>query len=241
MEIALLALIAEGTDLSLGAAMLREWYLMAPLVLVSIAVTVIGVERFLFMNKAAEQSKALFEQVTSMAQSGGKAQEIVALSENAFSGSLYKALYEGPFHPQATAAAVERSRANEVALCKKSLWFVGTMGNLAPFFGLFGTVIGIIQAFMQMAKTGGGGLQTVGPGIATALITTAAGIFVGIIAVFIFNLLNVKAGKIGHDLKNFGEQVYEQRLIRLAQAAKAPIRRAGDVGQAAHSEGAAAS
>lgn len=242
----LLALIAAegGTDLSIGKQVLKEWYLILPLVLASIAVMVIGIERFLFLKKADEQAAELHDQVMQRVNAGGKSQEILALAEQGFSGGIYKALYEGPFHPQVTAAAMERSRSADVAACKRALWFVGTMGNLAPFFGLFGTVIGIINAFIDMAKSGGaGGLAVVGPGIATALIATAAGILVGIFSVFIFNFLNVKIGKLGTDLKHFAEGAYEARLLRLSQQprpgapAAAPGRRASD---APASQGAAA-
>ncbi len=234
----LVALLAEGesAEFSIFGAMLREWYLMLPLVAASIAIVVISVERFLFVKKATEQATALAEQIGQIVANGGKPQEIVNVAETAFSGTMYKALYEGPFHPQVTASAMERARANDIAACKKGLWFIGSMGNLAPFFGLFGTVIGIIQAFIKIAQTGGGGFSAVSQGISTALVTTAAGIFVGILAVFAFNYLNVFIGKLGAALKNHGEEAYEARLIRASQAraaaapAGAPARRVSDVG-----------
>lgn len=214
---ALIAAEAQGAEFSILGAMVREWYLIVPLVLCSIAIMVIGVERFLFVRKAAEQAAALFEQVKQMAESGARGAEIAAAGEQAFSGGMYKALYEGPFHPQVTAAAMERARANDVASCKKGLWFIGSMGNLAPFFGLFGTVIGIIQSFIQIAREGSGGFATVSAGISTALVATAAGIFVGILAVFVFNYLNVLVGKLAASLKNYGEEAYEQRLLKISQ------------------------
>lgn len=224
--VGLLAAEEGGQEFSIFGAMLREWYLIMPLLAASIAIMVIAVERYLFVKKATEQAQALKEQVDQIAASGGKPQEIVNVAETAFSGGMYKALYEGPFHPQATAQAMERARTNDIAACKKGLWFVGSMGNLAPFFGLFGTVIGIIQAFMKIAETGGGGFAAVSQGISTALVTTAAGIFVGILAVFAFNYLNVFIGKLAGLLKNFGEEAYEARLIRVSQArAAAPAAR----------------
>lgn len=64
---------------------------------------------------------------------------------------------------------------------------LGTIGSIAPFVGLFGTVLGIIKAFMDIASHSGGGLEVVASGIAEALITTAVGLFVAIPAVIGYN------------------------------------------------------
>jgi biopolymer transport protein ExbB/TolQ len=64
---------------------------------------------------------------------------------------------------------------------------LGTIGSIAPFIGLLGTVIGIIRAFIDMAIHSGGGVEVVASGIAEALITTAFGLFVAIPAVIGYN------------------------------------------------------
>ena len=82
------------------------------------------------------------------------------------------------------AAAVERER------LEARLAFLGTLGNNAPFVGLFGTVIGVIQAFEQLGAGGGSGQsvsQAVMTGIAEALIATAVGIAVALPAVAFYN------------------------------------------------------
>ncbi len=70
---------------------------------------------------------------------------------------------------------------------KKGLGFLATIGSTAPFIGLFGTVVGIINAFRSIAATGSGGMSVVSGGIAEALVSTALGIFVAIPAVMAFN------------------------------------------------------
>lgn len=75
------------------------------------------------------------------------------------------------------------------------LGVLGTLGNNAPFIGLFGTVIGIIRAFHDLgggAGDSGGGIQTVGVGLSEALVATAVGLMVAIPAVFFFNYFNKK-------------------------------------------------
>ncbi len=91
--------------------------------------------------------------------------------------------------PDAVAEVVhgqmERSRLDY----ERRLAFLGTLGNNAPFIGLFGTVLGIIRAFADLsANPGAGGAGTVMAGIADALVATAVGLFVALPAVVMFNL-----------------------------------------------------
>lgn len=71
---------------------------------------------------------------------------------------------------------------------ERNLSVLGTMSNIAPLLGLFGTVIGIIRAFADIARTGSGGGAVVAMGVSEALMTTAAGIVVAVIATICFNL-----------------------------------------------------
>ncbi|MDH3199115.1 MAG: MotA/TolQ/ExbB proton channel family protein [Candidatus Krumholzibacteria bacterium] len=79
---------------------------------------------------------------------------------------------------------------------KRGLWVIGTVGSLAPYVGLFGTVVGIIRAFGDMAEHGAGGFEVVAAGISEALIATAAGLAVAIIALVFFNFLQTRVGAI---------------------------------------------
>lgn len=86
------------------------------------------------------------------------------------------------------------SRAEIGAGLKKRIWIIGTTGSLAPFVGLFGTVVGIIRAFADMAEHGSGGFAVVAAGISEALIATALGLGVAIVALAFYNYLNVRIG-----------------------------------------------
>ena len=83
--------------------------------------------------------------------------------------------------------AIDRVKEREVATMKKGLGGLASISSAAPFIGLFGTVIGIINAFRSMAASGQGGLGSVSAGIAEALFTTAVGLAVAIPAVMAFN------------------------------------------------------
>ena len=90
---------------------------------------------------------------------------------------------------ESVARALERQAAREVQGFKRGLGVLATVGSTAPFVGLLGTTMGIVNSFQQMAASGSGGLATVSAGIAEALITTAFGLLVAIPAVMAFNFL----------------------------------------------------
>jgi biopolymer transport protein ExbB/TolQ len=90
---------------------------------------------------------------------------------------------------ESVARALERQALREVQSLKRGLGLLATVGSTAPFVGLLGTVMGIVNAFQMMAVSGSGGLGTVSAGIAEALVTTAFGLLVAIPAVMAFNFL----------------------------------------------------
>lgn len=83
--------------------------------------------------------------------------------------------------------SIDRVKEREIADLKKGLGGLATIASAAPFVGLFGTVIGIINVFATMKIDGGGGISAVAGGIGEALITTAFGLLVAIPAVMVFN------------------------------------------------------
>ena len=84
-------------------------------------------------------------------------------------------------------SALRDSISETLIQLKSGLGFLATIGSTSPFVGLFGTVVGIINAFRSIAATGSGGMSVVSGGIAEALVSTALGIFVAIPAVVAFN------------------------------------------------------
>jgi len=89
--------------------------------------------------------------------------------------------------PMAVGEAMTGAKARAKLRLQRNLAFLGTLGNNAPFIGLFGTVIGIIHAFQGMALSGSGGIGSVSKGISEALVTTALGLGVAIPAAWLFN------------------------------------------------------
>ncbi len=122
---------------------------------------------------------------------------------------------------------VERRREALSADLRRGLSVLASVGSVAPFVGLLGTVIGIITAFQTIGATGSGGLGAVSAGIAEALIVTALGLSVAIPAVLFFNYLTGKigtveaalersAGELLDDMENQHGRSSEERIIEEA-------------------------
>ena len=90
----------------------------------------------------------------------------------------------------------EEKRFEELEALKGPLWVLATVSSSAPFIGLFGTVLGIMRAFHSMAMMGSGGFAVVAGGISEALIATALGLGVAIIAVIAFNYFQTRIERI---------------------------------------------
>jgi biopolymer transport protein TolQ len=84
---------------------------------------------------------------------------------------------------------------------------LATIGSVSPLIGLFGTVLGIIDAFVGIAVKGSGSLTAVAPGVAEALIATAAALAVAIPAVFGYNIFANRINRLENDLENFGTDI----------------------------------
>lgn len=121
---------------------------------------------------------------------------------------------------------------------KRGLGLMATIGSTAPFIGLFGTVVGIINAFKGIAANGSGGMAAVSGGIAEALVSTALGIFVAIPAVCAFNsfqgkieTFHVEMNRVSTQLVNCLFKIPETRLPEMNMGhSKAPVK----VSEAAH-------
>ena len=92
---------------------------------------------------------------------------------------------------------------------KKYLWLLGTIGSSAPFIGLFGTVVGIIKSFESIAASGKSGFAVVAGGLGEALIATAAGIIVAVVAVVFYNYFQQRFSDLNVEVKNQLEDLRE--------------------------------
>ena len=116
---------------------------------------------------------------------------------------------------------LQRTSANEVRHLESYLIFLATTAAVCPFIGLFGTVWGIMTSFRSIGMQGSATLAVVAPGIAEALIATAAGLAAAIPAVIAFNYFNRRIRALQVDMGNFNSDLVgliERGLIRIASA-----------------------
>jgi biopolymer transport protein ExbB len=106
----------------------------------------------------------------------------------------------------------EERRFQETIELNRYVWVLATAGASAPFIGLFGTVVGILVAFQSMAIMGTGGFSVVAAGISEALISTALGLAVAIVAVIFFNYFSVKIQNINALLQINGDRLIDAAL-----------------------------
>jgi biopolymer transport protein ExbB len=103
---------------------------------------------------------------------------------------------------------------------RRGLSVLASVGSVAPFIGLLGTVVGIIAAFSKISATGSGGLGSVAGGISEALVVTALGLLIAIPAVLVFNMLSNQADRIGQNLTTSVGQMIDH--IELGTPRSAP-------------------
>jgi biopolymer transport protein ExbB len=128
--------------------------------------------------------------------------------------------------PAVVAEVVKRELARKLEEAstdlRKGLSALASVGSVAPFVGLLGTVVGIIAAFGKISVTGSGGLSSVAGGISEALIVTALGLLIAIPAVLIFNALSTRADKIQQGIVASGGELmdhleFSQQLLEEAR------------------------
>lgn len=110
----------------------------------------------------------------------------------------------------------------EEAQLEKGLSFLATVGSVSPYIGLFGTVWGIMNAFIGLSQVQQATLSTVAPGIAEALIATAIGLFAAIPAVIAYNRFSTRVATITSRYFAFGNELQ----MRLHRHFRAPLKRA---------------
>lgn len=194
------------------------------LISLSIITLYLFVERQLVFAKAKRKSKQLAPKLAALLKEG-KIQEALTLSsKKEYKGSHLaritsagiKEFLEGGEHGLPIEGQIETAqrgcdRASNIFMqeIKRGMTIMATVATSSPFIGLFGTIAGIINAFRGMALTGSGGIGAVAGGIAEALVTTAFGIGVAIIALWCYNGLNSKTEVIDAEMDNAASEIVD--------------------------------
>jgi biopolymer transport protein ExbB/TolQ len=156
-----------------------------------------GVDRFLERLRQAVSSGELKEAAALCKQHPGPA------------ASVIMAALVGPTAKDDRRAAAERALARQVALLERGLPALGTVASISPFIGLFGTVLGVMRAFRDLAGASGAGPGVVAVGISEALVGTAAGLFVAIPALVAYNYFTTRANRFAEELGWVADEVLD--------------------------------
>ena len=125
--------------------------------------------------------------------------------------NVFKSVYteESRVNRDEVKRLLRRYEALEVAKLQSYLNFLATTGSTTPFIGLFGTVWGIMDAFRGIGAAGSASLAVVAPGIAEALVTTAAGLAAAIPGVVAYNYYLSRAKMMIIEMEDFSEELFE--------------------------------
>jgi len=164
------------------------------LLLFSVAVVAVIVERVLAFRKSVVDQEWLMQQMALQLVQGKvkEAMEFVERMEGSLARVFEVALKRYHEPRESIENCMKVAVARQTLLMEKNVAILGTLAVIAPFVGLFGTVVGIMHAFESIATKGGTGAAVVASGVAEALITTAAGLFVAIASVVSFNYFRNK-------------------------------------------------
>jgi biopolymer transport protein ExbB/biopolymer transport protein TolQ len=178
--------------------------------------------------KAARKHSRQFAPAVGGALREGKLDEAIRVAERASKSHLAKVVSSGlqeyQLHDASPATAEEKIEASRRALeraeaivhaeLERGLGGLATIGSTAPFVGLLGTVIGIIDAFAKIQEQRATGLTAVSGGISEALVTTALGLFVAIPAVMMFNYFTAKIKAFDVEMGNSSSELVDYFLKR---------------------------
>ena len=168
-----------------------------------LSVTIL-VERIIYYRKRSRTKRLEFMTRIKKALKSGNikmAMEICKITYAPFSNVIYSGLELHDHHGKEVSNVMEREIAIETTKLERFTGIVGTIGNTAVYIGLFGTVLGIIRAFHDIAAAGAGGMSIVIGGVAEALVCTAMGLLVAVPAVIAFNYFTKRVGHFINDME----------------------------------------
>jgi biopolymer transport protein ExbB len=194
------------------------------------------IDRLMAFNAARKQSRA-FAPAVAGALREGKLDEAIKIADRYKKSHLAKVVVAGLQEFQAhqgsteisgeemdaSKRALERAEAIVHAELKRGVSALATIGSTAPFVGLFGTVVGIINAFKTMAAEKTPGIGAIAGGISEALVTTAIGLFVAVPAVWMYNYFTGRVDSFDVEMGNSSSELVDYFLKRTQ--ARAAVRK----------------
>ncbi|WP_311954622.1 MotA/TolQ/ExbB proton channel family protein [Mucilaginibacter terrae] len=185
-------------DLRFGDLLIKGGWVMIPIGILAVLGLVIFFERFFTIRKASKDESELMRQIKSSI-TAGKLDSAVAVARNSNSPlgrMLQKGLLRIGRPIKDIEGAIENVGKLEVSKLEKNIGILGIVAGIAPMFGFLGTISGVIKIFYDISKTNNYSMDVISGGLYQKMITSAAGLTVGIIAYVCYHILNMMVDKV---------------------------------------------
>ncbi len=191
-------------DMSVFDMCLQGGWLMIPLLLLSIVSIYILVERSIAIRRASREDMTFMQRIRDYIHSGqlDSARNLCRTTNTPYARLIAKGISRIGRPMNDVLVAIENTGNLEGSRLEKGLPWLATTAAGAPMLGFLGTVIGMVKSFYDIASQGNtAGISTFADGIYTALVTTVAGLIVGVIALFAYNYLVARINKVMNQLE----------------------------------------
>jgi len=192
VEVSILQLLMEG-----------GWYIMLPLAFLSILAVYIFIERLFAVNKALKEEKDFMDKIKDYINDGklDSAKNLCSTSNTPMARMLEKGIMRIGKPLRDISVAIENVGKLEIYMLEKNLSTLATIAGAAPMIGFLGTVIGMVNVFLDMEVAGTVQVDDISSGTKQAMVTTIVGLIVGIIAYMAYNYLVSKVSKVIHKME----------------------------------------
>ncbi|MDE5772885.1 MAG: MotA/TolQ/ExbB proton channel family protein [Muribaculaceae bacterium] len=190
--------------LSLWSLVMDGGYIMIPLAILLLLAIYIFVERCIVITRASKEDPTFMNRIRDYVHEGdlASAVKLCKNTDTPYARLILKGVQRIGRPTQDVLTAIENTGNIEVGNLGRGLAWLSTTAAGAPMLGFLGTVVGMIQAFFTLAKAGtASNISLLSGGIYQALVTTVAGLVVGIIALFAYNYLVARIGKVMNNME----------------------------------------
>ena len=179
-------------------------FIMYPLAVCSVLVWTVAIHKYFVLRAFVKEYKKMDSDIQHAITTSkiGELKWIFKNSPGLISYAHEPLLEDHYTSPDALNEKIHRRLQEVNSFLKQHLWLLGTIGSSAPFIGLFGTVLGIMESFRAIGATGKSGFSVVAGGISESLIATAAGIVVAVVAVMFYNYFQTRVNAIAQDFRH---------------------------------------
>jgi len=185
-------------ELRFGDLLMKGGWLMAPIGVLAVLGLVIFFERYFTIRKASKNDSSLMIQVRSSIVTGNleAAKAICRNSNTPLGRMLQKGLLRIGRPIKDIEGAIENVGKLEVSKLEKNIGILGIIAGIAPMFGFLGTIAGVIKIFFDISKTDNFSIGVISGGLYVKMVTSAAGLMVGIVAFVGYHILNMMVDKL---------------------------------------------